>query len=121
MTCFDAPHAPDELFSSCYLRAATTGPSIECYGQFLGPQAQLVSLLEPLTDVSGGTLRHGSSSYLDAQLRWAGCTGMRIDQCHLVGDTPTGMLPRGNFVAKSDYVNAPLSAAALSTITHWLE
>ena len=116
-----APHAPDELFSTCYVRTGTTGPSIECYGQFLGSQAQLVSLLKPLTDVSGGTLTPVSSSYLDAQLRWAGCTGMTIDQCHLVGDTPAGTLPRGNFVAKSDYVNAPLSAAALSTITHWLE
>ena len=115
-----APGAPDELATACYLRSGTPQPSIECFGQYLGTQAQLSSLLKPLTDVSGGTPTLGSSSYLDAQLRWAGCTGKTIDQCHLVGDTPTGTLSRGNFVAKSDYVNAPLSAAALTTIVQWM-
>ena len=34
-----APHAPDELFSACYLRTGgNAGPSIECFGQFLGPR-----------------------------------------------------------------------------------
>jgi FAD/FMN-containing dehydrogenase len=115
-----APGAPDELATACYLRSGTPQPSIECFGQYLGTQAQLSSLLKPLTDVPGGTPTLGSSSYLDAQLRWAGCTGKTIDQCHLVGDTPTGTLSRGNFVAKSDYVNAPLSAAALTTIVQWM-
>jgi FAD/FMN-containing dehydrogenase len=116
-----APGAPDELFSICYLRSGSSGPSIQCFGQFLGPQAQLGGLLKPLTAVAGADLTLGSSTYLDAQLRWAGCDGKTIDQCHLVGDTPTGTLARGNFAAKSDYVNAPLPAAALSTIVHWLE
>ncbi len=53
-------------------------------------------------------------------MRWAGCSGQSIGQCHLVGDTPTGTLPRGNFYAKSDYVDAPLSGAALATIVKWL-
>ena len=116
-----APHAPDELFSSCYFRTGTPTPSIECFGQYLGPQSKLAPLLKPLTSVSGSKLTLGASSYLDAQLKWAGCAGMTLDQCHLVGDTPTGKLPRANFVAKSDYVNAPLSSAALATIVHWLE
>ena len=115
-----APGAPDELATACYLRSGTPQPSVECFGQFLGPQAQLTGLLKPLTDVSGATTSFGASSYLDAQLRWAGCTGKTIDQCHLVGDTPMGTLSRGNFVAKSDYVNAPLSAAALTTIAQWM-
>ncbi len=115
-----APGAPDELATACYLRSGAQQPSIECFGQYLGSQAQLASLLKPLTDVSGGTPTLGSSSYLDAQLRWAGCTGKTIDQCHLVGDTPAGTLSRGNFVAKSDYVNAPLSTAALTTIAQWM-
>jgi len=116
-----APVAPDELFSTCYVRTGTPEPSIECFGQFLGPQAQLASLLKPLKDVAGARMNLDSSTYLDAQLRWAGCTGKTIDQCHLVGDTPTGTLARGNFVAKSDYIKAPLSAAALANITHWLD
>ena len=116
-----APDAPDELFTTCYLRTGTTEPSIECYGQFLGDQAQLTTLLAPLTAVSGGTPSYTSSSYLDAQMKWAGCSGKTVAQCHLVGETPTGTLGRGSFAAKSDYVAAPLSSAALGTITQWLE
>ncbi len=116
-----APAAPDELASTCYLRTSASGPSVECFGQLLGPQSQLAALIKPLTGVAGATVTLRSSSYVDAQLRWAGCTGLTLDQCHLVGDTPTGTLARGNFVAKSDYVNAPLSAAALATIVHRFE
>ena len=116
-----APHAPDELASICYMKSGSGGPSIECYGQYLGPQAQLATLIKPLTAVSGAGATFGSSTYLAAQLNWAGCSGLTIDQCHLTGDTPGGTLSRGSFVAKSDYVNAPLSAAALTAIATWLE
>ena len=37
-----APGAPDELATACYLRSGTPQPSIECFGQYLGAQAQLV-------------------------------------------------------------------------------
>ena len=116
-----APQAPDELFAVCYLRTGPSEPSIECFGQYLGAQSQLGALLKPLTDVAGAHLTLGSSPYLDTQMRWAGCSGKTVGQCHLVGETATGTLPRGNFVAKSDYFNAPLSSAALTTITQWLE
>jgi hypothetical protein len=117
-----APAAPDELFAVCYLRSGgATTPSIECFGQFLGAQAQLSTLLQPLSTVAGAKLTLGSSTYLDAQMRWAGCAGKTVAQCHLVGETPTGTLTRANFFAKSDYVNAPLSSAAIGTITQWLE
>lgn len=117
-----APAAPDELFAVCYLRSGgATTPSIECFGQFLGAQAQLNTLLQPLSSVTGAQLTLGSSSYLDAQMRWAGCSGETVAQCHLVGETPTGTLTRANFVAKSDYVDTPLTSAAIGTITQWLE
>jgi FAD binding domain/Berberine and berberine like len=115
-----APQAPDELFAPLYLRSGTTEPAIQSFGQFFGLQAELVSLIKPLTAVAGATARFASSSYLDAQMRWAGCTGKTVDQCHLVGETPGGTLGRGNFVAKSDYFNAPLTTAALDAIAQWL-
>ena len=115
-----APHAPDALFAPLYLRTGTTEPAIQSFGQFFGPQAQLVSLIKPLTEIAGATPTFASSSYLEAQMRWAGCSGKTVAQCHLVGETPGGTLGRGNFVAKSDYFNAPLSSAALDTIAHWL-
>jgi FAD/FMN-containing dehydrogenase len=116
-----APGAPDELATACYLRSGTPQPRVECFGQFLGPQTRLASVLGPLTAVSGAKVTLASSTYLEAQLRWAGCAGKTIEQCHLVGDTPAGTLSRGNFFAKSDYVDAPLPAAALQTIVSWME
>jgi hypothetical protein len=115
-----APQAPDELFAPLYLRSGTPTPAIQSFGQFFGTQAQLTSLIKPLTDVAGGTSSLLSLSYIDAQMRWAGCAGKTVDQCHLVGETPGGTLERGNFVAKSDYLNAPLSSAAIGTISQWL-
>lgn len=115
-----APAGPDEFFAVCYLRTGETGPSIECFGQYLGAQAQLMTLLAPLAAVAGTKVTASTTSYLDAQLAWAGCSGKTIGACHLVGETPTGTLPRANFYAKSDYVNAPLTTAALTTVTQWL-
>ena len=95
-----APYAPDELFSLCSFRTGTTGPVIECFGQYLGAQSKLASLLKPLAAVSGAQLTLGSSSYIDAQLRWAGCLGRTVDQCHLVGDTPGGDPQPGQFLCE---------------------
>jgi FAD/FMN-containing dehydrogenase len=116
-----APHAPDELFSICAFGAGGKTPTIRCFGQFLGSETKLRTLLNPLTRVAGAHLTLGSSAYLAAQLRWAGCLGRSVAQCHLVGDTPAGTLQRSTFAAKSDYVNAPLSRAAVHTIVRWME
>jgi FAD binding domain/Berberine and berberine like len=116
-----APHAPDELFSICAFGAGGKTPTIRCFGQFLGSETKLRTLLNPLTRVAAAQLTTGSSAYLDAQLRWAGCLGKTAAQCHLVGDTPAGTLQRSTFAAKSDYVNAPLSRAAVDTIVTWME
>jgi FAD/FMN-containing dehydrogenase len=86
----------------------------------MGPQRQLRALLNPLARVAGFRLTLGSSSYLDAQLRWAGCLGKTLAQCHLIGDTPAGALGRARFAGKSDYVNAPLSRAAAETVVRWI-
>jgi FAD/FMN-containing dehydrogenase len=115
-----APHAPDELFSICALQTDANEPRVQAFGQFMGSQRQLRALLKPLARVAGFRLTLGSSSYLDAQLRWAGCLGKSLAQCHLVGDTPAGTLGRARFVGKSDYVNAPLSKAAAETIVRWI-
>jgi FAD/FMN-containing dehydrogenase len=116
-----APHAPDRLFSICSLGTGGTTPAVRCFGQFLGDEQRLRAMLRPLTRVAGVRLTVGSSSYLDAQLRWAGCLGKTTSECHLVGETPDGTLERSAFRAKSDYMTAPLSTAARSTITAWIE
>jgi FAD/FMN-containing dehydrogenase len=116
-----APHAPDELFSICAVETGEGEPTVRCFGQFLGGEAALRRLLRPLTSVAGVRLTTGMSSYLSAQLRWAGCLGLTVAQCHLAGETPGGVLARARFAGKSDYVDEPLSPAAVRTIASWIE
>jgi FAD/FMN-containing dehydrogenase len=106
-----APHAPDALFSVIDLIA--TDPSVPgsrahvvSAGQYFGPESDLASLLQPLTSV-GAPIRVATQTldYLDAVLHWAGCR-----------DAASCTEPRSAFTAKSDYVAAPLSPAAIATL-----
>jgi FAD/FMN-containing dehydrogenase len=108
-----APHAPDALFTLCRLARGVGTPAIEVFGQFIGGESRLRTLLAPLGHVSGMRLTTGTSSYLDAQLRWAGC----------LGKTPTACAAPGHatFAAKSDYANAPLSAAGIAVLRHRID
>jgi FAD/FMN-containing dehydrogenase len=108
-----APHAPDALFSVLDLIA--TDPStpgarahVVSAGQYVGPESDLPSLLQPLTDV-GTPIRvvTRTLSYLDAVVHWAGCR-----------DTASCTEARSAFAAKSDYVAASLPAAAISTVVN---
>jgi FAD/FMN-containing dehydrogenase len=123
-----APYTPDELFS--ILKLASDGgkpgqpkppPVVRSFGQYFGPEEELVGLLEPLLNVAAPTKRQiATSSYMDAQLLWADCTGS-IEQCHLTVETPQGTVERIGFKNKSDYVTAPLPAAAVDTAIDWIE
>ena len=106
-----APHAPDALFSVLDLIA--TDPStpgarahVVSAGQYFGPESDLASLLQPLTAV-GTPIRvvTHTLSYLDAVRHWAGCR-----------DAASCTEARSAFAAKSDYVAAPLAAAAIATL-----
>ena len=106
-----APHAPDALFSVLDLIA--TGPSapgarahVVSAGQYFGPESDLASLLQPLTSV-GAPIRVTTQTlgYLDAVVHWAGCR-----------DAASCTEARSSFTAKSDYVAAPLPAAAIATL-----
>jgi len=108
-----APHAPDALFSVIDLIA--TDPSVAnarahvvSAGQYFGPESDLASLLQPLTS-TGTPIRVTTStlSYLDAVLHWAGCR-----------DAASCTELRSAFTAKSDYVNQPLSSAAIATLVN---
>lgn len=107
-----APEAPDALFS--VLSLSTGGPRIGALGQYLGPEADLVRLLRPLTSAAPPlTLSTGTAAYLDLQRRWAGCAGRPAADCRRP--------PRQPFAAKSDYVETPLGAAGIRTMTRWIE
>ena len=108
-----APHAPDALFSVLDLIAtnpATPGSRahVTSAGQYFGPESDLASLLQPLTS-AGTPIRVTTRTlpYLDAVVHWAGCR-----------DAATCTEARTAFAAKSDYVAAPLSSAAIMTLVN---
>jgi FAD/FMN-containing dehydrogenase len=115
-----APHAPDELFSLCQLRTGGSGPVVSSFGQYLGGETALRRVLAPLARTAP-TVTIGASSALDLVLRFAGCLGRTVAQCHLRGETPEGILDRGLFAAKSDYVARPLPASARASLKAFVE
>ena len=99
-----APHAPDALFSICSLATGGRRPRCSVFGQFLGCEARCARCSRRSRAVAGAQLTTGTSSYLDAQLRWAGCLGKTLAECHLPASAAGHARPRDASRAKSDYV-----------------
>ncbi len=113
-----APHAPDELFSVMGLSKGSAQPNIGSSGQFFGTEAQLIALLEPLTNAgTPTTVRVVTRSYMDAVFHWANCGSLELCQ---PGSTAAGT-QRGPFRAKSGYAKRPLSAAAIRALIDGVE
>jgi FAD/FMN-containing dehydrogenase len=104
-----APGADPRLTTICSLGSAQT---LQVFGQFLGPETQLQALLPPFVRAAP-RLRTGSASWLDLQLRWAGCLGDSPAECRAFEPT--------RFAAKSDYIGRPMSAAAVRAVQSRLE
>jgi FAD/FMN-containing dehydrogenase len=93
-----APAAPDALGPICRLAAGGASPSVQVFGQFLGEESKLKSVLEGLTaGLPAPRLSTGSASWLDLVRRWADCFGKALEAC-------TVAEPQ-EFAAGSDYVN----------------
>jgi FAD/FMN-containing dehydrogenase len=113
-----APTAPDALFSVCDLESTDPGTGARSHvvssGQYFGSEQALLALLKPLTDT--GTplnVTTHTRTGIEAALFWAGCGSETVAQCHL---SPRGTMARSTFLAKSDFVAKPLSAAAVTTM-----
>jgi hypothetical protein len=107
-----APHATDRISSVFHLETASGQPVVSVAGQYLGPSGDLHARLAPLLAVAPASLSSGDDTYLNLQLRWAGCLGRSLASCHTVGTEAGGTLERASFRAKSDYVTSPLPVAA---------
>jgi FAD/FMN-containing dehydrogenase len=115
-----APGAPDALTTICRLATGGSGPTLQVFGQYLGPERKIRSLLAPLFRAAAPTsVSTGTSDYFDLMLRWAGCLGQSQAACHLVSQN--GTLERATFAAKSDYVERPFSAAGVRALQRGLE
>ena len=115
-----APHTTDALTTLCRLATGGPAPTLQVFGQHLGPESKLRSLLAPLARAAPpSSLTTGTSGYLDLMLRWAGCRGRSQAACQLVSEH--GTLSRATFAAKSDYVAKPFSRAAVRELQRRLE
>ncbi|WP_326959169.1 FAD-binding oxidoreductase [Amycolatopsis sp. NBC_01286] len=80
--------------------AATVPSAVVAYGAWFGTQAALESLLDTLVAQVGvaPTARVvGQKAPRDAMLEWYGCSQLTTDQCHRVGYSSAGQMPRTNF------------------------
>jgi FAD/FMN-containing dehydrogenase len=115
-----APSAPDDLFSMCDLIATDGpgGPIVASNGQYFGSEAALQSLLQPLLNAATPqTMTIRTRSFLNAALDWASCSD--VSRCHI--GVPSAEVGRSDFLAKSDYVAAPLPATGIQVMIQKIE
>jgi Berberine and berberine like len=93
-------------------RGTGTVPFLSSGGQYFGSETALRSLIAPLVATGTPTrVTVGTLTYLDAIQHWAGCHP--LEQCRVVGHS--------RFKSRSDYINAPLSNAAIGTLLAGIE
>jgi FAD/FMN-containing dehydrogenase len=116
--------APDALWSNLHLDSApSVEPSLSFYAVHSGTAAALNAQLDRLDGLAGvrGERTLGTRSFQEVMLIDAGCFGRTVAQCHLVGQTPEGVLERETYAGKSIVVTAPLTAEAIAALTDGLQ
>lgn len=115
-----APTAPPALTSLCHLFAGKdhgAAPTVSVVGQCFGTVAEAKALIQPLLAVgTPGSPAVEAKDFLALSLFWADCSVLA--KCH---PQPQGDLPRGNYLARSDYMTKPLPSAAISAIIQSME
>jgi FAD/FMN-containing dehydrogenase len=106
-----APATSAALGSICRLAAGGT-PSVQVFGQFLGPQNELAALVGKLAPAPP-KLVLGTASWLDLVARWAGCLGHSLPSCAAVAPLA--------FAGSSLYVGRVPSPAQLSRFRQAIE
>ena len=107
-----APQQPDALGALCRLAAGPGGPTVQVFGQFLGSEAALRTVLASLQP-SASKLTTGTASWLDLVRRWAGCLGHPLPECAAPGHT--------SFAGASDYIAEVPTGGHLATFAQVVE
>jgi FAD/FMN-containing dehydrogenase len=120
-----APYGPDQLWSNMHLAAAPGGgtPTLEVGGTYIGSVGEAYAELEKLYAKTGTPSSHflESTSWLDAMMLEAGCSGLTVQECHLPTQAPGGRLSRAPQYAKSDIFTKPLSSHGIGTLLNGVE
>lgn len=106
-----APSTSDAVGAICRL-AAGGSPTVQVFGQYLGPQSELRGLLASLHPAAA-TLALGDSAWLDLVRRWAGCLGHTLPGCSAVAPLA--------FAGSSAYIARMPSAAQLTLFRQAIE
>lgn len=115
--------APDALWSNLHLDNGGSGPALTLYAVHAGSLPSLNAQLDRLDAIAGvrATRSAASRTFFDVMLLNAGCLGRTVAQCHLVGETPDGVLARDTYIAKSVVVTDPLSSPAIDVLVAGIE
>jgi FAD/FMN-containing dehydrogenase len=120
-----APHGPDQLWSNMHLAASPGGrtPTVEVGGTYVGTVAEAYAELEKLYAKTGTPSSHflESTSWLNAMMIEAGCSGLSVTECHLPTQATGGRLSRASEYAKSDIFTAPLNSHGIGTLLTGVE
>ncbi len=115
---------PDELWSNCQLLSSGGQMQVRTAGMFVGSATSLGSLVDSLVAAvaTQPTSRFvGPEQYLHAMLVEAGCESLDVAQCHLVAQSPAGVLTRAASVASSAYISALPPAAGVDAFVSSVE
>lgn len=121
-----APTAADGLTATCHIFGggkAGAEPTISIGGAFLGNPPDLQPLLDQLqksVGVKPSDQYQESGSYAKMAPQFVDCDGV-VAHCQLVGTDPQAQVPRGNYLAKSDYFAQGLPKPAIALILQAME
>jgi FAD/FMN-containing dehydrogenase len=107
-----APTTDRRLGSVCRLAAGPGGPTVQVFGQLLGPVADLNALLAELKPPAA-SLVVAPSAWLDLVRRWAGCLGHVLPGCAAPASQP--------FAGSSSYLRAVPSPRLLAAFRQAVE
>lgn len=109
-----APHTADALGPICRLATGSANPTVQVFGQMLGPEAALRRAVEGLTrHLPVPRLQAAGATWLDLQLRWSGCLGESADSCRAFEPV--------SFAGASAYATAPIRAQGLAVLRSSVE
>ena len=87
---------------------------MQVFGQYLGSKEPLEGLVAGLLQgLPSARVTIADATWLDLQLRWAGCLGNPLSECRAFEPT--------RFAASSDYVAKRLPAAGVATMRDAIE